>query len=177
MYLPIFETWLLNTGAQLIITFIISNSYFTSKHRTSITNRIWGDMRHAIYLSQTLTGWVILYIQNCFFNVTLSTVILSTHFFWQKILTRNWKFDELYRSMVILCFVTIYQMLLLRGKHSTVIRPRCDNILRWRINLIFISHVYAEGDCAKCDTDTGAKPYFSSFVFNLHWIRNTFFIH
>ena len=65
----------------------------------------------------------------------------------------------------------------LRGKHSTVIRPRCDNILRWRIKLIFIYHVYAKGDCAKCDMHTGTKFYFSSFVFNLHWIRNTFFIH
>ena len=29
-------------------------------------------------------------------------------------------------------------MFSLRGKHSTVIRPRCDNILRWRMKLIFI---------------------------------------
>ena len=57
-----------------------------------------------------------------------------------------------------------------------MIRPRCDNILRWRIKLIFIYHVYAKGDCAKCDMHTGAKSYFSSFVFNLHWNRNTFFI-
>ena len=82
------------------------------------------------------------------------------------------------------CQHTIYQihdvidnLASLRGKHSTVIRPRCDNILRWRIKLIFIYHVYAKGDCAKCDMHTGAKSYFSSFVFNLHWIRNTFFIH
>ena len=71
--------------------------------------------------------------------------------------------------------VSITYILMLKGKHSTVIRPRCDNILRWRIKLIFIYHVYAKGDCAKCNTHTGAKSYFSSFVFNLHWIRNTFF--
>ena len=73
--------------------------------------------------------------------------------------------------------VWVYFCYGLRGKHSTVIRPRCDNILRWRKKLIFIYHVYAKGDCAKCDMHTGAKSYFSSFVFNLHWIRNTFFIH
>ena len=69
----------------------------------------------------------------------------------------------------------LLNLILLRGKHSTVIRPRCDNILRWRTKLIFIYHVYAKGDYAKCDMHRGAKSYFSSFVFNLHWIRNTFF--
>ena len=64
-----------------------------------------------------------------------------------------------------------------RGYHSTLIRSRCDNILRWRIKSIFIYHVYAKGDCAKCEMHTGAKSYSSSFVFTLHWNRNTFFLH
>ena len=61
----------------------------------------------------------------------------------------------------------------LRGNHSTLIRQRCDNILRWRMKLTFVNserwlqnvmHTWAKSN--------------SSFVFKIHWInRNTFFIH